>query len=416
MSAVRDPERWASGAEKIAWAAAHMPALSAVAREFDAERPLDGLRVALSIHLEAKTACLVQALARGGARVAVTGCNPLSTQDDVAAALVREGFDVFAWRGATAGEYAGHLVKTLEIRPHLILDDGGDLVALLHGSARPLGGELLGGCEETTTGVRRLRARARDGALRAPMIAVNDARCKQLFDNRYGTGQSVWDGIMRTTNLLVAGKRVVVSGYGWCGRGVAMRAAGLGARVIVTEVDPVRALEAAMDGYEVMTMDRAAEAGDIFVTVTGCRDVLTGRHFERMKDGALLSNAGHFDVEINLADLRRMAVAVRPLKPNITGYTLAGGRTLCLLSEGRLVNLAAGDGHPAEIMDMSFAVQALCVKYLAEEGRTLSPGVYGVPDAVDRRVAELKLAAMGLSVDRLDGGQEEYLRGWGQGT
>lgn len=414
MSAVRDIGLWPQGLAKIEWATRFMPVLGEIGREFEREKPLSGLRVALSIHLEAKTACLARTLARGGAQVAVTGCNPLSTQDDVAAALAHEGYAVYAWHGVTPAEYTEHLAQALGIRPHLIIDDGGDLIALLHGSAWALGDALRGGCEETTTGMRRLRARARDGALRVPMIAVNDARCKHLFDNRYGTGQSVWDSIMRTTNLLVAGKRVVVAGYGWCGRGVAMRAAGLGARVIVTEVDPVRALEAVMDGHEALPMTEAAAVGDVFITTTGCSGVIGQPHFEVMKDGALLANAGHFDVEIDIPALRRMAREERALRPGIMGYTMADGRTLCLLAEGRLVNLAAGDGHPTEIMDMSFGVQALCIAYLAGRGAPTEPGVYSVPGVIDRRVAELKLRSLGMATDALTREQAYYLSGWGR--
>jgi adenosylhomocysteinase len=387
-----------------------MPVLNGLAAELAGTRPFAGLRVALSIHLEAKTARMALALAAGGAEVAVTGCNPLSTQDDVAAGLASLGVSVYAWHGAAPEEYEAHLSATLGFCPHLILDDGGDFTALLHGKCALLGRDLIGGTEETTTGVHRLRARAAAGALRFPMLAVNDARCKHLFDNRYGTGQSTWAAILNTTNVQVAGKAVVVAGYGWCGRGVALRAQGLGARVIVTEIDPVKALEAAMDGFAVMTMDEAAPLGDFFITVTGCRDVITRRHMERMRDGAVLSNAGHFDVEVSRPDLEALASEVWPRRRGIAGYRMPDGRVLNLLAEGRLVNLASGDGHPAEIMDMSFSVQALALLYMARGGRDMCPGVYDIPPEIDREVAERKLKAMGLAVDALTAEQETYLR------
>ena len=412
MSRVRCPESWGAGAEKIAWAQAHMPVLNAIAQRFEDEKPLSGLRVTLSIHLEAKTAWLAQVLQRGGAAVAATGCNPLSTQDDVAAALARSGVEVFAWYGATPEEYEAHLGEALGHCPHIIIDDGGDLTALLHGSHAHLAKDILGGCEETTTGVHRLRQRAETGGLRFPMLLVNDADCKHLFDNRYGTGQSVWDGIMRTTNLLVAGKTVVVAGYGWCGRGIAARASGMGARVVVTEVNPVRAIEAAMDGYAVMPMDAAASLGDFFVTATGCSKVITKQHFEKMKDGAVLCNAGHFDVEVDKNALEDLAASHKPLRKNIEGYFLPDGRVLCVLAEGRLVNLAAGDGHPAEIMDMSFAIQALAVEYMAAHAQAMAPGVYPIPQELDQWVAALKLKAMGSAIDSLTPEQERYLAGY----
>ncbi len=411
---IHDITQAASGRKKIDWVRSYMPILSELEGEFAKDRPFEELRVSISIHLEAKTANLALLLKAGGAQVSVTGCNPLSTQDDVAAALAAEDIEVNARHGVGAEEYEKHLHAALSQKPHLIIDDGGDFVKLLHEPGCELGSELIGGCEETTTGVMRLHARQREGALRFPMVSVNDADCKHLFDNRYGTGQSVWDGIMRTTNLIVAGKIVVVAGYGWCGRGIALRAKGLGAQVVVTEIDPVKAIEAIMDGFDVMPMDGAAAVGDLFITATGCRDVITGRHFERMKDGAVLCNAGHFDVEVNGVELAALATEVSERKPNITGYTMEDGRVLNLLAQGRLVNLASGDGHPAEIMDMSFGIQALCLRYLAEQGRSLSPEVYPVPREIDGRVALLKLSSMGVGVDELTPEQETYLMGVGE--
>ena len=408
---IKDLSLASEGLRRIQWASAYMPALSGIKQRFEAELPLKGLKISLSIHLEAKTANLAIALRAGGAQVSVTGCNPLSTQDEVAAGLASMGFEVFGWRGATAEEYLRHLNRALDIGPNIVIDDGGDLAELLHGPRSALLGGVLGGCEETTTGVRRLRALEAAGGLKFPMIAVNDADCKHLFDNRYGTGQSVWDGIMRTTNLLVAGKTVVVAGYGWCGRGVALRARGLGANVIVTEVDPVKALEALMDGNRIMTMAQAAPLGDVFVTLTGCKDVITREHLQAMKDGVILANAGHFDVEINKQDLKALSVRIVEPRNNITGYVLADGRTLCLLGEGRLVNLAAGDGHPVEIMDMSFAIQALSAEYVAKHRGSLENRVYIVPEEVDKSVALARLAASFMQIDRLSAEQEEYLSG-----
>ncbi|HRC80746.1 MAG TPA: adenosylhomocysteinase [Sedimentibacter sp.] len=405
-------ESWQSGDKKMEWVQSYMPVLTSIRDRFIEEKPFTGLRITMSIHLEAKTAYLATVLRSGGAEVSVTGCNPLSTQDDVADALRNMGFEVHAKHGASPEEYVDHLKKALSIKPHLIIDDGGDLIELLHGECGELGDLLIGGCEETTTGIHRLKARVAAGKLKYPMISVNDAECKYMFDNRYGTGQSVWDAIMNTTNNIVASKNVVIAGFGWCGKGVAMRAKGLGARVTVTEVNPIRALEAAMEGYEVMTMDEAAPHGDIFISTTGCNKVITRRHFEVMKDGVLLANAGHFDVEVDKKDLESLAVEVFPRKNNITGYRMKDGRILNLLGEGRLVNLAAGNGHPAEIMDMSFGIQALCLEYLAKNGRDLAPGVYDVPKAIDESVARVKLASMGLKTDSLSPEQEEYLAGF----
>ncbi|MBO8129431.1 MAG: adenosylhomocysteinase [Peptococcaceae bacterium] len=410
--AIRNPDLAPQGRMKIDWVMNHMPVLNAIRGDFERNKPLEGVRVALSIHLEAKTAYLAEVLKAGGAEIAVTGSNPLSTQDDVAAALVAAGIPVFAWYNPTEEEYEEHLAQTLAIKPHIVIDDGGDLVHLLHTKLSSLAEGVWGGCEETTTGVLRLRALQREGKLAFPMIAVNDAFTKHLFDNRYGTGESVWAGIMRTTNLVVAGKTVVVLGYGWCGKGVAMRAKGLGAKVIICEVDPVKAIEAHMDGFQVMHSEEAARVGDIFVTVTGCKDVLHEPHFRVMKNGAVLCNAGHFNVEISQPDLERLSSSHRTVRPNIEEYVLDDKRKVYLLAEGRLVNLAAGDGHPAEIMDMSFALQALCARYIKEEGRSLEKKVYEVPSLIDRQVAELKLKALGIRIDRLSEDQVAYLSGW----
>jgi adenosylhomocysteinase len=406
---VRDINLAPDGRMKIEWVRAHMPVLNAIREEFERDLPFKGLRVALSVHLEAKTAYLAEVIRAGGADVAVTGSNPLSTQDDVAAGLVAAGIKVYAWYNATDGEYREHLLSVLDNRPQVIIDDGGDLVNLLHTVRAGQAAEVIGGCEETTTGVRRLENLEREGKLLFPMMAVNNAYCKFLFDNRYGTGESVWSGIMRTTNLVVAGKTVVVLGYGWCGKGVAMRARGLGARVIVCEVDPIRALEALMDGYQVMGGKEAAPAGDIFVTVTGCNDVLDKRHFASMKDGAVLANAGHFDVEINKVQLAGMAVRRRVARKNIEQFDLPGGHKIYLLAEGRLVNLAAGDGHPAEIMDMSFAIQALSARYIVENASNLVKKLYPVPGEIDSRVASLKLKSLGIEIDSLTEEQKAYL-------
>jgi len=414
MSIIRDIKLAPEGKARINWVKGYMPLLNHLEKEFSQERPFEGKKIAVSVHLEAKTAYLCLVLAAGGAQVSVTGSNPLSTQDPIAAALVEEGLNVYAWHGATQEEYEEHLNKTLDCGPDIIIDDGGDLVHLLHTTRQELKKDIIGGCEETTTGVLRLKAMEREGVLGFPMISVNDAYCKYLFDNRYGTGQSVWDGIMRTTNLIVAGKNVVVAGYGWCGRGIAMKAKGLGANVIVTEVNHIKAIEAVMDGFLVMTMDEAAAIGDIFITATGCKQVIVGRHFKKMKNGVLLANAGHFDVEIWKPDLEDLAVEKRTMRRNIEGYVMKDGRILNLLAEGRLVNLASGDGHPAEIMDMSFALQALSARYLVKNQDNLENRVYNVPDEIDHRVASMKLNAMGISVDELTQEQKEYLEGWGE--
>ena len=411
MSEIRDINLYESGERKIEWAKRNMPILGWLEKEFAREKPFAGVRIALSVHMEAKTACLCRLLEIGGAEMHVTGCNPLSTQDDVAAALAHGGMDVHAWHGATSEEYVSHLCHVLESRPNVIIDDGGDLVSLMHSKYTDLIPEVWGGCEETTTGVIRLNAMAKAGELKFPMITVNNARCKYLFDNRYGTGQSVWDGINRTTNLVVAGKNVVVAGYGWCGKGISMRAKGFGAKVIVCEVDPVKALEAMMDGFKVMPMDDAAKVGDLFITATGCRDVITARHFALMKDGAVMCNAGHFNVEVDV-DWLDTHCEREPGKPNIVGYTMEDGRKIFVLAEGRLVNLASGDGHPVEIMDMSFGIQALSARYLVRNRDKLKPGVIAVPEEIDLEVSNYKLKACGLAIDELTPTQEEYLKGW----
>ncbi|MBQ1589724.1 MAG: adenosylhomocysteinase [Oscillospiraceae bacterium] len=412
MSIVKDTSLAEYGRMKIAWVRDFMPALGAIRERMERERPFAGMKITMSIHMEAKTAYLATCLQAAGAEVHATGCNPLSTQDDVAAGLASLGVETYAIHGVSEAEYQELLVAALSCHPDLIIDDGGDLVNLLTGDCSHLADRLIGGGEETTTGIHRLLARAKAGKLPFPMMDVNDAMCKHYYDNKYGTGQSVWDAIMHTTNLLVAGKTVVVAGYGYCGRGVAMRAKGMGANVIVTEIDPIKALEASMDGMRVMTMDQAAPEGDIFVTVTGCRDVITKRHFEVMKHNAFLSNAGHFNVEVNGEALRQMAVRVFPRRAEIVGYELPDGRVLNLLAEGRLVNLASGNGHPAEIMDTSFALQALCLEYMKDHGRGLSHTVHEVPKAIDEAVSRLKLAGVGMAVDTLTPEQEAYLSGW----
>ena len=412
MSIIKDPALAESGLRKIEWVRSFMPALSSIEERFEREKPFKGLRIAVSVHLEAKTANLGLVLAKGGAEVYLTGCNPLSTQDDVAAAVASMGIETFGIYGVTPEEYEELLIKTLECHPHLIVDDGGDLIALLGGKRKDLADCLIGGCEETTTGIHRLHAREREGILPCTMMAVNDAKAKHYYDNKYGTGQSVWTAIMDTTNLIVAGKTVVVAGYGWCGKGTAMRAKGMGANVIVTEIDPFKALDATMNGFRVMPMDEAAREGDIFVTVTGCKDVITPRHFVVMKDQAILCNAGHFDCEVDVAALRAQAVKQDTRRNNIIGYTLPDGRTLNVLGEGRLVNLACGMGHPAEIMDMSFAVQALSLEWLWKHHEELDTKVYNVPDEIDDEIGRVKLAALGLKIDTLTEEQKQYLSGW----
>jgi adenosylhomocysteinase len=411
VSHIKDSSLWEAGELKLSWVRSHMPLLEGIEKDFKETQPFKGLKVALSVHLEAKTAHLCEVLAAGGAEMYITGSNPLSTQDDVAAALVHEGLNVFAVHGCTEQEYFEDIRRVLEVGPNIIIDDGGDLVTTLHKEFPELIPGVIGGCEETTTGILRLKAMDAAGELKFPMMLVNDADCKHLFDNRYGTGQSVWDGINRTTNLIVAGKNVVVAGYGWCGKGVAMRAKGLGAEVIVTEVDPVKAMEAVMDGFKVMPMLEAAPLGDFFITVTGCADVIGPDAFLRMKDGAICCNAGHFDVEVAVAKLKAMAVSHRPARNNIEAYTLENGRTVYVIAEGRLVNLAAGDGHPAEIMDMSFAIQALSARYLALNRGQIKTMLNNVPASIDREVAQRKLADWGVRIDTLTKEQQKYIFG-----
>ena len=409
MNHIKDPSLAPSGRRKIEWVRSFMPALSGIEAQFEKDKPFTGLKIAVSVHLEAKTANLGLVLAKGGADVYLTGCNPLSTQDDVAAAIAETGVHTYGIYGVSPEEYEDLLAETLSCHPNLIVDDGGDLVNLLCGRCREYGDQLIGGCEETTTGIHRLKAKEREGRLPCAMMAVNDAKAKHYYDNKYGSGQSVWTAIMDTTNLIVAGKTVVVAGYGWCGKGVAMRAKGMGANVIVTEIDPFKALDATMDGYRIMPMDEAAKYGDIFVTVTGCKDVIVPRHFAVMKDQAILCNAGHFDCEVDVAGLKKMAVRSETRRENIVGYTLEDGRTLNVLGEGRLVNLACGMGHPAEIMDMSFSVQALSLRWLAEHRSELERKVYPVPDSIDNEIGRYKLEAMGLRIDTLTPEQEAYL-------
>lgn len=411
-SIIADPKLAPEGHLKIDWVEAHMPVLNRVRKQFEADQPFKGLKVTISLHLEAKTAYLAKVVQAGGAEVTITGSNPLSTQDDVCAALVEDGVTVYAKYNPEPEEYKALLIKALETKPDLIIDDGGDLVTILHSERKDLLENVRGGAEETTTGILRLKAMDKEGQLKFPMVAVNDAYCKYLFDNRYGTGQSVWDGINRTTNLVVAGKTVVVVGYGWCGKGVAMRAKGLGANVVVTEVDAIKAVEAVMDGFQVMPMLEAAKIGDFFITVTGNRDVICGEHYDVMKDGAILSNAGHFDVEVNKPELAERSVSVRTVRRNIEEYHLKDGRKMYLLAEGRLVNLAAGDGHPAEIMDMTFALQALSLKYVNDRYKEIGKTVVNVPYELDEQVARFKLESLGVSIDALSDEQRAYLDSW----
>lgn len=411
-SIVKDMSLAREGHLKIDWVKAHMPVLNRIREQFEKELPFQGLKVVISLHLEAKTAYLAKVIKAGGAEVAITGSNPLSTQDDVCAALVEDGITVYAKYNPEPAEYKSLLMKTLETKPDLIIDDGGDLISILHSERQDLLEGIRGGAEETTTGILRLKAMEKEGQLQFPMVAVNDAYCKYLFDNRYGTGQSVFDGINRTTNLVVAGKTVVVAGYGWCGKGVAMRAKGLGAQVVVTEVDAIKAVEAYMDGFTVLPMKEAAKIGDYFITVTGNRDIITREDYEVMKEGAILSNAGHFDVEVNKEDLEALASSKRTVRKNIEEYQLKNGKKVYLLAEGRLVNLAAGDGHPAEIMDMTFALQAMGLKYINEHYKEIGGKVINVPYEIDEKVARMKLESLGISLDSLSEAQKQYLDSW----
>ncbi|REK76237.1 adenosylhomocysteinase [Paenibacillus paeoniae] len=409
---IADPTLAPEGHLKIDWASAHMPVLNEIKKQFQKDQPFKGLKVSICLHLEAKTAYLAKVVQAGGAEVTITGSNPLSTQDDVCAALAEDGITVFAKYNVTPEELKALNIKALESKPDLIIDDGGDFATLLHSECRELGVNLRGGAEETTTGIIRLKALEKEGSLSFPMVAVNDAYCKHLFDNRYGTGQSVFDAINRTTNLVVAGKTVVVVGYGWCGKGVAMRAKGLGATVIVTEVDAIKAVEAYMDGFAVMPMQEAAKHGDMFITVTGNRSVIHGEHYKVMKNGAILSNAGHFDVEVNKVDLAAMSTGKRTVRHNIEEFKMEDGRSIYLLADGRLVNLGAGDGHPAEIMDMTFALQALSLRYVNEQFQSLGSKVVNVPYELDEQVARLKLESLGFGIDKLSPEQIAYLDSW----
>jgi adenosylhomocysteinase len=414
---VKDLALAEEGLRRIEWADRQMPVLAAIRDRFEREQPLAGYRVSACLHVTSETANLMRALKAGGADVVLCASNPLSTQDDVAAALV-EHYDVavFAIKGEDNDTYYAHIEAAVDHKPQLTMDDGADVIGVLHSHRREQLGDIIGGTEETTTGVIRLRALERDGALGFPVVAVNDAKTKHFFDNRYGTGQSTIDGIIRATNILLAGRKFVVAGYGWCGRGVAMRAKGHGAHVIVTEVDPLRALEAAMDGYEVLPMERAAEIGDIFVTATGDKSVITGAHMERMKDGAVLANTGHFNVEIDIPALRALAVETRTLRQFVDEFQLSDGRRIYLIADGRLVNLAAAEGHPAQVMDMSFANQALSAEYMVANAASLERSVYPVPEEIDKEIARLKLATMGIAIDELTEEQAKYLASWDEGT
>jgi len=414
-SKIKDPSLASKGHLQIEWASNHMPVLSQIQKRFSKEEPLKGLTLGACLHVTKETGVLIETLLASGAKVALCGSNPLSTQDDVAAALAEEGVHVFAWREQTTDEYYWCVERALDYEPVMTLDDGADLVGTIHSKRTEVLRNVKGGTEETTTGVLRLRAMEKTGALKYPIMAVNDAYTKYLFDNRYGTGQSTIDGILRATNILLAGKNFVICGYGWCARGIAMRAQGMGANVIVTEVNPLRALEAAMNGYRVMPLAEAAALGDIFVTATGDVSVIKKEHMQVMKDGAILANSGHFNVEINIKDLETLTVSKRNMRPNLEEYALKDGRKIYLLADGRLVNLAAAEGHPSEVMDMSFANQALCAEYIAKTAKQ-PPKVYQVPNEIDETVAKLKLDSMGIKVDELTSEQKKYLATWEMGT
>lgn len=414
MSRVKDPGLAPQGKLKIEWAENHMPVLMEIRRDFAKSKPLRGVTVGFALHVTKETAVLVRTLRAAGAEVAIAGCNPLSTQDDVAAALAGEGVEVYAWRGQSNQDYYKNINNVLDHKPQVTIDDGGDLVFMVHKKRRKLLESIRGGCEETTTGVIRLRAMEEDKALKYPVIATNDAKTKHMFDNHYGTGQSTIDGILRATNILFSGKTVVVAGYGWCGSGIAMRAKGMGANVIICEVDPVKALQAVMDGYRVMSMKEASRRGDVFITATGDVEVINENHIKNMKDNAVLANAGHFDVEIDIGGLKKLSKERKAIRDNVEMFTLKDGRRLYLLAEGRLVNLASAEGHPSEVMDMSFANQALSCVYVYEN--RLEPAVYGVPEEIDSRVARMKLKTMGVAIDSLSSRQRGYLTSWEEGT
>jgi adenosylhomocysteinase len=412
---VKDMSLSEQGLLKIEWAEGHMPVLMRIRKEFEKTKPFKGLTIGACLHVTKETAVLVKTLKAGGATVALCGSNPLSTQDDVAAALAKEGINLFAWRGQSSEEYYWCINKVLDFRPNITLDDGADLISTIHSKRQELLKDVFGGQEETTTGVIRLKAMARDNALKYPVIAVNDTPTKRMFDNVYGTGQSTIDGILRSTNLMLAGKNFVVCGYGYCGRGVAERARGMGAHVIVTEVDAVKALKAVMDGFKVMPLKEAAKIGDVFVTVTGNKNVIRKEHIQLMKDGAVLANAGHFNVEISIPDLESLSKGKKRLKENVEEYALKNGKRIYLLAEGRLVNLAAAEGHPSEVMDLSFANQALCCEYIVKNYK-MEIKVHDVPKEIDERVAKLKLITMGIEIDELTAEQEKYLKSWEEGT
>lgn len=409
QSIVKDMSLAPSGHAKIEWVKNFMPVMSAIDKEFSQSKPFAGKKLSITLHLEAKTAYMAKVFKNAGAEVVITGSNPLSTQDDVAAALVEDGITVFATHGCSNEEYNKFLNCAADFAPEIYIDDGGDFTELLHTTRRDVLSKIIGGSEETTTGVLRLKALERQNKLEFPMIAANDAYCKFLFDNRYGTGQSTWDGIMRTTNLVIAGKTVVIAGYGWCGKGGAMRAKGLGANVIITEVDPIKAIEAVFDGFRVMPMNEAAKIGDIFLTLTGDKDVITGEHYPLMKNGAILANAGHFDVEINIPQLESQSVSRKTVRKNVEEFLQADGRKIYLLAEGRLVNLASGDGHPAEIMDLSFAVQFFSAAHILHNHKKLEKKVYLMPEEINTKIAEIKLESIGVKIDTLTDEQKEYL-------
>lgn len=416
MSKVKNPKLAGEGKLKIEWAESHMPVLMQIKERFSKTKPLKNIKIGCCLHVTKETAALAKVLKAGGAKVAICGSNPLSTQDDIAAALAEEGIEIFAWRGVNNKEYYWCLNSVLDFKPQITMDDGGDLVSVINSGRKELVKNIIGGTEETTTGVIRFRAMEKDGVLKYPIVAVNDARSKHLFDNRYGTGQSTIDGILRATSILFAGKNFVVVGYGWCGRGIALRARGMGSNVIVCETDPMKALEAVMDGFQVMPILKAASTGDIFVTATGNKNIIKREDFLKMKSGSLLANAGHFNVEININDLKSVSKSQRRIRENVEEYELKNGKKIYLLGEGRLINLAAAEGHPSEVMDMSFSVQAGVVEWLIKEGKNLEIKVYSVPEEIDNRVSELKLKTLGVKIDKLTEEQKKYLESWQEGT
>jgi len=413
---IKDINLAEQGKGKIYWAETRMPVLMKIKERFEQEKPLEGITVGLCLHITKETAVLMKTLKAGGANISIAPCNPLSTQDDVAAALASEGFHVYGWYDETNDEYYANINRVLDHKPEITVDDACDLIFTVHTSRQELIENIKGGCEETTSGVQRLRAMEKEGALKYPVLAINDADTKHLFDNRYGTGQSSLDGIMRATSILLAGKALVVGGYGWCARGVAMRAKGMGANVIITEINPVKALEATMDGFKVMTMLQASEIGDIFITATGSKGIIRKEHMEKMKDGAVICNTGHFDNEIKKADLESLTESKKKLRPNTVEYKLKNGNKVYLLAEGRLINLASAEGHPSEVMDMSFANQVLGVEYIAKNHEKLVPKVYDIPEGQDEMIARLKLDSMGISIDKQTEEQIKYLAGWREGT